>query len=137
MRFEFIVGVGCLVFSLLLVYSFIFSSGGILETYTLLNQISEVDKKIEKLNSEIKTKKELIHKIKNDPDFRKSFIKGLGFFIEENEYIFKFKEPNNLDLNYLNNKIKLELTKSIFTGIIILVGFLLSIQSFILLILKN
>lgn len=76
----------------ILLVSFIFSRGGVMDTIQKGEEISQLREeilKMERLNNE---KSEQIRKLKSDEDYRKSVVKGLGFEVDEDEYVFRFEK---------------------------------------------
>ncbi len=83
----------------MLIFSFTFSKGGIIDTIEKEKNIRDLKSKIEKLKTENKQKQKQIEMLNKNEDYRKSIIKGLGIEIEENEYIFRFNSKNSLPAN--------------------------------------
>lgn len=82
----------------ILLASFIFSRGGVIDTIQKVEQISQIKDEIlrmEKLNNE---KAEKVRKLKSDENYRKSVVKGLGFEVDEGEYVFRFEKNDSEQL---------------------------------------
>ncbi|MGC8766379.1 MAG: hypothetical protein ACP5PT_02710 [Brevinematia bacterium] len=104
-RFILISSIFILFLSLIVFTSFVFSKGGILDTFNKEMQIKELKDRIEMIKNDNKQKKEIIDKIKTDEGFRESLIKGLGINISEGEYVFKFfDQKDNIDLKSVSNQ---------------------------------
>lgn len=109
----------------MLLASFIFSRGGIIDTIQKVEDISRLREevlKVERLNHE---KAEQIRKLKSDENYRKSVIKGLGFEVDEGEYVFRFEKNTGdrllTDLKHQKN------TDNILTFLVVLIVFQLII----------
>ncbi|MCS7299353.1 MAG: septum formation initiator family protein [Spirochaetia bacterium] len=109
----------------ILLTSFIFSRGGVMDTIQKGEEISQLREevlKMERLNNE---KSEQIKKLKSDENYRKSVVKGLGFEVDEGEYVFRF-EKNTSDRLLIDSKYQKD-TNNILTFLIALVVFQLVI----------
>lgn len=109
----------------MLLASFIFSRGGIIDTIQKVEDISRLREEVlnvERLNHE---KAEQIRKLKSDENYRKSVIKGLGFEVDEGEYVFRFEKNTGdrllTDLKHQKN------TDNILTFLVVLIVFQLII----------
>lgn len=87
-----------------------------------ISQLREEVLKMERLNNE---KSEQIKKLKSDENYRKSVVKGLGFEVDEGEYVFRF-EKNTSDRLLIDSKYQKD-TNNILTFLIALVVFQLVI----------
>ncbi|MFN4245695.1 MAG: FtsB family cell division protein [Brevinematia bacterium] len=83
--------------TILLIFSFTFSKGGIIDTIEKEKKIYEMEKQVKELKIRNKAKQEQLEMLKKDQDYRKSLAKGLGVEVNDSEYVFRFN-------NYSDNK---------------------------------
>lgn len=134
-KFSIFVSFGILVFSIFIFISFIFSSGGIVDTFRKETQVRETKNAIEKIKEDNKKKLEIINRIKNDKDFKESLIKGLGININDGEYVFRFYQ--NEDIYSTKNDSNKNNSNS-FLYLILLVSFVfIFIQVIIIVVMLN
>lgn len=123
----FFVSFSITVFVIVMVMSFAFSKGGIIDTIQKEKRISELKHYVKELETLNEQKKRQIDMLKKNEEYRKSIVKGLGVEIEDNEYVFRFDKKEEKPLVEEKDNIKI-----ITIAVIVIIMILLTIQLVVL-----
>lgn len=131
-KFSIFISFVTLFFSLMIFGSFVFSSGGVLDTFMKEAELKKLRANIEKVKEDNKRKAQIIHMIKNDKGFRESLVKGLGINISEGEYVFRFPQSEKYLGNDFSKKNDKDYTHDFIYLIFIVSLFFIFIQVFVI-----
>jgi cell division protein FtsB len=95
MGIRLVFSISLLLLSFVLLVFFIFGPNGIIDTYKKQEQIAQLKEKIEKLEEQNQTKKEMIKALKSS-NSKEVYTKGIGLNLSEGEYVFKFAPESTL-----------------------------------------